>query len=1091
MDPATAIGVASGVIAFIDFSWKLVTGAKNLYDKGETQTTENVRIGKIIKDLKEFSLNLDGGSLGTSTHEKALRTLATDCGDLCQELINILEKLKAKRNSRWETFKTTWASMRRADDINDIERRLGEYRAEMNTRLLALVNEQQSGIKSQLDVIQTEAERLSSSSATELKQLRSDFVNLLRKLEEDEDDSEVSSASSTGTVAHQELFSSLNEISHNLARLEGFMQTTPIQTRILENLYFEGIFNRVDSIEKAGEDTFEWILQTDPEFQEYLRSKTQSSSYRASRYDNLDNDSGSDASSSARLSPHPKANGLKFAMSSRQEQCMNDGRRRFQDWLSADRGIFHISGKAGCGKSTLLKLIVGHEKTAQALQKWVGENKLILCSFFFWRSDGDKYQRTLTGMRRSVLFSTLQQCPHLIPMVLPQQWHHVSVNPSSKTLESELFRSSKIDEAFDRLIALSAESDEMGLKWCLFIDGLDEYDASNYDQRAFARSLRDWARTSSIKICVTSRPEVHFLDTFSSRTRIHLHELTDADIYQSARCTFEKDEIFPRVSEFYLDLVERIVKLAEGVFLWARLVVKMLITEACLHSSYIALRAKLRSTPIQLDDLYDTIFSAMSRDDKRKAYFLLLLIATNPFTHSVNSTVFDYIDSEGNLRIGRNLPEYTYYVVAENEERLSRQIQNLSKGLLVLSRTADSSPFLELGIKGIRFFHRTVKDYVLTPSRTTEFQHMFPTYDSHVTHVTLRMVEIIRTPLRLCDIEEFTDYFLKTLDSEVVLSLATMRILELVWREKFNSLLGIWSLEYGLELKLSSSFSAPEESFLTVAVLYGHIQYLQNHLEHIQNVTTIPSHGHEPNSHSATAKSPVTGSVQQGDRLLLSAVLARRHCAPMIEMLMSMGHSMKQQIVMRGGDAANTHTSRSISLWMIFVHHFVSGLLHSRHFQEGRGILLQVAALERILAAEAQDMTFILIFLRDRNWRVESHFDGNEQPKTSAIIYTSTVSEFITLCLCFQRHASDPRSPALSLSDHSQGNRSVPEWVKTKVGLRDSSEIQLLPTDWFKDGLDNSELFRENYFMLLAIVTKEEAIFQSPTSGIAPTLRLW
>ncbi|KAF4486459.1 hypothetical protein CGGC5_v006325 [Colletotrichum fructicola Nara gc5] len=121
MDPATAIGVASGVIAFIDFSWKLVTGAKNLYDKGETQTVENVRIGKIIKDLKEFSLDLDGGSLGTSKHEKALRTLAMNCGDLCQELIDILEKLKAKRNSRWETLKTTWASMRRADGINDIE----------------------------------------------------------------------------------------------------------------------------------------------------------------------------------------------------------------------------------------------------------------------------------------------------------------------------------------------------------------------------------------------------------------------------------------------------------------------------------------------------------------------------------------------------------------------------------------------------------------------------------------------------------------------------------------------------------------------------------------------------------------------------------------------------------------------------------------------------------------------------------------------------------------------------------------------------------------------------------------------------------
>ncbi|KAK2773512.1 hypothetical protein CKAH01_13552 [Colletotrichum kahawae] len=343
MDPATAIGVASGVIAFVDFSWKLITGAKGLYDKGETQSAENVRIGKIIKDLKEFSLDLDGGSLGTSKHEKALKALATNCGDLCQELIGILEKLKAKKNSRWETLKTTWASMRKADDINDIERRLGEYRAEMNTRLLALINEQQSGLKSQLDVVQTQAETLSSSSATELKQLRADFVSLLQKLEREFDnESEVVSVSSEESSLHQELFGSLEEISRNLSRLDGLLQTTPTETRILEHLYFEGIFARLDSIENASGETFEWIVKPNSEFRTYLstskrlyrKDSSSETDYESDIDHESDADYASDESGSIHVPSQSLDSGLEFAMSHRKEWCMNNARNLFQDWLS-------------------------------------------------------------------------------------------------------------------------------------------------------------------------------------------------------------------------------------------------------------------------------------------------------------------------------------------------------------------------------------------------------------------------------------------------------------------------------------------------------------------------------------------------------------------------------------------------------------------------------------------------------------------------------------------------------------------------------------------------------------------------------------
>jgi len=139
MDPITAIGLASGIITFLDFSWAIVTGVKELHESGARTTKENDRIGKIINDLKDYARDIEAGGPGASKHDMALRELATDCGKLCKELVAILERLKSKKNSKWQNLKTVLASMRKAGEVAAIEARLGEYRAEMNLRLLSLL----------------------------------------------------------------------------------------------------------------------------------------------------------------------------------------------------------------------------------------------------------------------------------------------------------------------------------------------------------------------------------------------------------------------------------------------------------------------------------------------------------------------------------------------------------------------------------------------------------------------------------------------------------------------------------------------------------------------------------------------------------------------------------------------------------------------------------------------------------------------------------------------------------------------------------------------------------------------------------------
>lgn len=142
MDPVTAIGLASSIITFVDFSWSLVTDAKELYESGRKTTKENVRRRDIIDDLRDYSYDLQsgaGGEITGSRHENALRRLALACHTLSEELVRILEQLETTKNSKWDSLKKTFKAKRKEGEIASIESRLNQYRSEIATRVLAVL----------------------------------------------------------------------------------------------------------------------------------------------------------------------------------------------------------------------------------------------------------------------------------------------------------------------------------------------------------------------------------------------------------------------------------------------------------------------------------------------------------------------------------------------------------------------------------------------------------------------------------------------------------------------------------------------------------------------------------------------------------------------------------------------------------------------------------------------------------------------------------------------------------------------------------------------------------------------------------------
>ena len=111
-----------------------------------------------------------------------------------------------------------------------------------------------------------------------------------------------------------------------------------------------------------------------------------------------------------------------------EQKSKNHVRQSFLEWLRSGNGIYHISGKAGSGKSTLMKFLCQNPRLTNELEQWAGNRKLVYASFFFWAS-GDRLQRSLEGLYRSLLFEVLSQCPGLIKSVFPEQWAKMKSNP--------------------------------------------------------------------------------------------------------------------------------------------------------------------------------------------------------------------------------------------------------------------------------------------------------------------------------------------------------------------------------------------------------------------------------------------------------------------------------------------------------------------------------------------------------------------------------------------------------------------------------------------------------------------------------------
>lgn len=380
---------------------------------------------------------------------------------------------------------------------------------------------------------------------------------------------------------HNELLSKIVSIQTKLASSCEILQATSHRL-ILEGIAFPDMDTRLGQIEDQGqaEGTFEWLINDDK---------------------------------------IPKSQQGALSMS-------------FRQWLSDDsRGIFHIAGKPGSGKSTLMRFLNEHPETRAQLRKWAAEggdnSEPVISAVFFWNA-GSMSQKSMNGLYRTLLHGILKSHHEdLIPLLFPDRLVRLTSDllRMSQGARGEKMPDREVAAAFLKLLGGTVSR----LRFCLFIDGADEFSDPNVPQWRLARDIKTWVNSNptGVKICVSSREEQPWLDSFNNCPRLIIHLTTDPDIRKmiyNAIGDHPNFEVFGpgRARSF----VDKFVGIAEGVFLWAKLVLVSVVEMLDYKKDIEDLEQALETYPPELDGLFDKIMRDKVRNNEEALTILKIII---------------------------------------------------------------------------------------------------------------------------------------------------------------------------------------------------------------------------------------------------------------------------------------------------------------------------------------------------------------------------------------------------------------------------------------------------------------------------------
>lgn len=620
-------------------------------------------------------------------------------------------------------------------------------------------SQSQAPIRAQLEAIRKESNRLENKHASELEKTHSKMEEIIEALRGQQTDARPNATLNRTKESNQildvvkfrgtgrgptapdiavegEAFrlnsqrsdasGGLADLANILSGLKPLYEAIRNENSVLSFLYFDDMFRREDTVRDASAETFAWMVQEPKASNVGFRQDDKSSAGESRSHRSLggETDLGSGQSYDSEQSDMKSNNVDSHSRQQRRRKLAEESLQRgtasenFTSFLNAvGGGSFFITGKAGSGKSTLMKFLANHQRVVKGLTDWASGRKLIRVNMFFWNS-GTALQKSLEGFYRTILFHTLRQSPELIELVLP-------LFTGTNSNDTIYTRRSSLIQAFDRLVRFKGPSTHA---FCFFIDGLDEYEGDTVDQKDLASKLFSWSRADNVKIICSGRPYTAFLDVFQSNNLfVKLDRLTRADIMSFAISQFEdnlRETTFDAVRSTCIEQVGTIADKAEGVFLWASLVVRSLLNAALDYEDEPHLVQLLNASPPDLNGLFRKMLSSIHSSESlrlRSNFIFDLAVQWWSETVGINALAvtwlleFNWFQTDSEFPFNTPKRPYCEEEVNKRINLAQKQLHLLTRGLLEVYKPTDgfhdryNTPFFA---SQIGFFHRSVRDFL-------------------------------------------------------------------------------------------------------------------------------------------------------------------------------------------------------------------------------------------------------------------------------------------------------------------------------------------------------------------------------------------
>ncbi|KAL7946976.1 hypothetical protein V8C42DRAFT_298975 [Trichoderma barbatum] len=374
----------------------------------------------------------------------------------------------------------------------------------------------------------------------------------------------------------------------------------------------------------------------------------------------------------------------------------------FPKWLEGDSNkVYWITGKPGSGKSTIMKLILQRESLWDTVSQSLGALRLLLVKYYAWHP-GDTLQKSIDGLKKTVIFQAMEQYPELASVVAPRRWVFCQVLRRISDIPE--WHEWEIEESFEALLSTCGKT----IKLALFIDGLDEFDTPPLKVIQCIRHITAQC-PSGLKLCVASRSWTEFQDEFSECPMLQMHLQSNNDMaafitgmFNNNKGYIEQEKIYPQVaSQLLADIAQR----ANGVFIWVSLVVNHLLDLLSEGESITRAQEALEALPTDISSLYDAIWNRIRPENLPDASYMMQVLraADGP----LQWFRMWLIEESRFARIRISALPYNKEWRDAAPKSLRRKLAARTKCILELSGSAEDG-FVD-------FTHRTARDWAVQP----------------------------------------------------------------------------------------------------------------------------------------------------------------------------------------------------------------------------------------------------------------------------------------------------------------------------------------------------------------------------------------